>query len=687
VELKPLGGTALKPETYFLWEPESSTTVEITKLSREHYLLRATRSYRLLKQGKDGRETWSRKLTDIHSYLKSNFSSFQINVNFTSEVAPEVLGIHTEAEEKALRSAKLNEKVEQLEKKIKRLERSTAQGFEELKPQLEQQTEKLNSELEEAEKELVKLLNDLEKKEHQQKEWLEAGTMLAYTFSFSTDPVVCRRDELAEVIESSVNDIEPGLGVKQTLQGSNFDIFVELVDEPSVINRLEYNSLLNPVQLKRLKESNPRFSDTLERLEQRQIDQFEAYTTRDLETADGVFESQDSTPARAIQSIITELDTQQVSLSSEYPDEDPFIGNIPGTERTVGFKPTEAGPHFYIVGETGSGKSHTKRVLIENIASLGSSILTINPGDKQNIGLNLENKSHSKGIALSFDQYSPEEGDGLPGIPNDETELFEGLNAVTLVGMSEEEKQEIIQTVFKQANELDLQHRSLFIILDEAHNFNEGEAAESIQDAVREGRKFGVNIILVSQSPKDFIYNYKKVRENTVNIFHKGEYFDYADRFIDSGQNISGLERGQAIFPSSLDWNQFTVSIRDTLTRMWDRTPSEKEIERVAKQFDGELPQFQNSTSQDEPTERSISVSEDERILLRFIKSHTEENDEAPTYSQCHREQDSPFGSSKTKRLLEQLVDKNLLKKREETRYGNECNVYIIDGEAQRLIS
>lgn len=680
-DLYAVGSTHVDPPTTFLWDFDKDALLEITEL-RDRYLVKATKAYFLLKQDEEGRETWNRKISELNDYLAETFPQYRLSIDYVNELDEDVLELKSDASNTVAEYEKVVSEIETIESQKSDLEKSLSVSLPEFEDTIENKLADLSrqeSELETKRDQLVQQLEELNEAVHQ---WRNNGVMAAILFQFSTEPEITREESLEDTVEKHLEEAFEyhKTRIKQTLTGSNFRLVIEDVQHPRVLVRSEHSLLLNPNTLDRLSEQEPALEGTLQDIKGEYLKQFQPHALEDIETDKRVHQRSKSTPSQATSAILRQLETTNVATpSAEPPNSGPYIGTLAGSKQTVGFDPSEAGPHFYITGETGSGKSHTKRVLIENIASQDNSILSINPGDKQNIGLNLENPQNADGTGLRFNQYRGDTGDDLLPIPEDKTELFDGLNAVSLSGMSGNQKQNFIEGVFREANGLDLQHRTIFIVLDEAHNFNEGEAAEAIQDAVREGRKFGVNIILVSQSPKDFIYNYKKVRENTVNIFHRGEYFDYADKFIDKGEAISNLNKGQAVFPSSLDWDEFTVDIRDTLTRMWEKTPSQEEMKEVEKQFRKQTPDLASDDQSTDSPQNEISLTDDEKELLEFIKKYIEENDQAPTYSRCHREENSPFGTSKTRKLLDSLVDKNVIEENEETRYGNECNVYTIN--------
>jgi len=81
--IEPIGGTAVEPETVFFWDTDLQATVEVTVLEPEsgedRFLIRTTKTYRLLKQDPDGRQNWQRNLVKLNEYLREAFSSFRIS--------------------------------------------------------------------------------------------------------------------------------------------------------------------------------------------------------------------------------------------------------------------------------------------------------------------------------------------------------------------------------------------------------------------------------------------------------------------------------------------------------------------------------------------------------------------------------------------------------------------------------
>jgi len=177
----------------------------------------------------------------------------------------------------------------------------------------------------------------------------------------------------------------------------------------------------------------------------------------------------------------------------------------------------------------------------------------------------------------------------------------------------------------------------------------------------------------------DFNRNHKHVRENTVSVFLHGEYFDYAGKFLDDGKEIQDLATGEAIIQSR-DFPKLRVDVRKSFTL--PTAPTEKQIQRVEDRFHRHSPNLRSKeTSVNEKVVKehdqdTDELEEDEAKLLDYIKEYIQEHDERPSKSKCYREDKAPFGSSKTSRLLEQLLVKDMIQEDAVERYGNQSQVY-----------
>lgn len=680
MDLVHIGSTGISPVTDFYWDLENQSTVELSELGEDYFLVRASKSYRLVKQDEEGQEMWDRNLSKMNDELASTFSSFSLTVDYCDTVSTTVLDEKDEAAELVAEAQQLKERASTLREERNKLSVAVDNSVEDLQPVMEQQRDTVHSELQQVTDRLDQILGLLEEKKQVVDQWRSNGISLAYLFTFSTDPEVVPSDRVDEAVERHLNEAFDlhRRKVKQVLQGPKFKLHVEELEEPRIYNRLEHTGLLNPEGFDQLLDQaeDPDVEECLKSLRRSSAEQYMAVALKDLEVGESTVERAKATPARAVNSVLQGLEAETVAYASDVPNDGPMIGTLTGTNQVVGFDPAEL-PHYYITGETGSGKSYAKRILLENVASLGYDILSISPSDREEIGLSVANPDHDEGTGLSADQYWIG-NDQLLDKPSDISELFSGINAATLKGLSDGDKQEFVNQVFTELADIDRRDTPLFVFLEEAHNFTKGATADAIQDLVREARKFGVHVVIVSQSPMDFNRNHKHVRENTVSVFLHGEYFDYAGKFLDDGKEIQDLQTGEAIIQSR-DFPKLRVDVRKAFTL--PTAPTETQIQEVDNRFTSRIPglgDIESRSAAEEETEgdQGHDLSRDEEQLLEFIKQYIQERDERPSKSKCYREDDAPFGSSKTSRLLNQLLEKDVIEENTVERYGNESQVY-----------
>jgi len=670
------GRTGIQPVTEFYWDKENQSTVEITELDSKQYMIRASKSYRLIKQDAHGQESWDRNLVDMNDYLAEKFSSFNLSVNYTDTVSPEILDEKQEAGDLVEEASQLRHRAKELSEQRETLAVSVENSVQNLEQVMQKRFEETDQELQQVQRRLDQIMEILEEKKEAVDQWQENGVSLSYLFTFSTDLEIVTEDRITEAAERHVKEAFDlhRRKVKQVLQGPKFKLHVEELDEPRVFNRVQHTGLLNPEGFDQLiSQASDELQVTLEQVRRQNTEQYMAVALDDIEVNESTVKRSKATPARAVNSVLQDLKSERVAYAEDTPEDGPIIGTLTGTNQIVGFDPANL-PHYYIMGATGSGKSYLTRVLVENVASLGYDVLSISPSDTEEIGLSLPNPENSESTGLNVDQYWPG-NDKLLDKPDELDELFTGLNALTLTGLSETEKQEYVNKIFSRLAEIDRSSKPLFVVLEEAHNFNKGEAADAIQKLVREARKFGIHVVIVSQNPTDFSHNHRHVRENTVSLFLRGEYTDYASTFLDNADAITELEDGQAIIQSP-DYSKLEVQVRNTLTK--PTAPTNKEIRQVDKRFNGQKPELgtPSSVNSTEEDSQKQDLSKDEEELVQYIKQYIKENDERPSKSKCYRPSDAPFGSSKTSRLLEQLMEKNVLQAETVERHGNQSQVY-----------
>lgn len=707
MDLEPIGATAVEPVTHFHWHKGKKATVELTDLQSDTWLVQVSKAYRVLSQDEETyQETWARNLGDVHDYLAEMFPQFQISVDYVNEVVPEATGVVDDAHELKSEAEYLVRQRNQLQEQIERLERSVEHGFSETAAGSEAKLEKSNRELEDAVMRLEQVADELEQRQKELGLWRQNGTMVSYVFSYSTDPQVTSAASLEDVVGVHLQNAKErhDKQLKQTLEGSNFKLNIRELDQPRVFNRLEHSLLLNPDSFKQVIDEHPCLTDQLTRLRNSSLAQFQAYTLQDIETETGTVERRKATPARAVQSLVKQLDRHTQTQSTNLPvpsDQRPYIGTLADTKQVVGFDPADYRSHgmvhYYLVGRTGAGKTYAKRVLLENCISLGYNTLSIVPGDTQGVGLNLPNtadKDVEQPQGIAADQYWPGH-DHLLDLPDDTAELFNGTNVVTL--LDHKNPQSFVQDVFLELSDVDELTQPLFVFLEEAHNFaDDKQVIEAIEKIGREGRKFGVHLVLASQFPQDYSRDAAPIRKNLNHIFMKNIEKRYVreNSGISDPSLIDGLDTGEAV----PDWDFGDTTIKFRLPMTYTRRIENRDdnaLEKVGQRFQSPEPvEFDQTAAQnrtetaaasgtvttEEDTEAADNrFSADEQELLAFIHRYIEEFDYAPSKRKCYDNEtrlECPFSQPKTEALLEQLVEKDAVKPFEVTRDSNTFNEY-----------
>jgi len=668
MDLLELGGFPWL-DRYLFWDTGTGFLVDVWSVpGTDNLAVRCVAGFRLLSQGSSGRELWTRNLSKMSRYLKSSFSGVRLSVDFVDGVDEDLVGVSGEASELGRRFQSLDERKTDLKGRIESLERGLdlGSGGGSMQGVVENRLQSSYEELEQVEAELNRVVDRIEFLKALLGEWREKGYGVAVCFSVGTGFERVASNQFKSVVERQLQELKERTdrSIKQKLTGENFRLNIQELDTPLQLFQHLYAPLIHPE------------NDLGEEYLQEMLSMYMAYSSEDLEVDGAVREESSAAPARSVNSVLQFLESGQGGQVSSVESSGPLIGEVKGSSMAFGLDLAEQ-PHYYIVGATGSGKSYTKRVLLENCISMGYSVVSVTPRDLQSLAA--FKAFDGDGSGLTGDYYLPGSDHLLesPESTGDWQGFFSGNTFVSLQELGPSDRSSFVKELFEEAAKLGKTDNPVFIFLDEAHLFSSGEVAESIQEAVREVRKFGVHVILVTQSPMDFNRKYKHIRENTVgNFFLQGEYWDYAQKYLNSESDITDLEQGQSWF-SGRGFSPVCLSVRKPLSRVEEI--SMENVEELDELFNADEPDVsgldpKGSTGGNTVGQGSVSLSDEQSSVLEAIRGYISENDEAPTQNksiEC-----SPFGSSKTKRIIDELLERDALVKGSDVRYGNEATVY-----------
>ncbi|MHC4270552.1 MAG: hypothetical protein ACYSTS_19145 [Planctomycetota bacterium] len=140
-----------------------------------------------------------------------------------------------------------------------------------------------------------------------------------------------------------------------------------------------------------------------------------------------------------------------------------------------------------------------------------------------------------------------------------------------------------VDAVFYSYAEEESDHIKLAMFIDESQLITKKRVADNAKTAavqaeialdrfVRESRKLGCTVFIMSQSIKDFSYDSASVRQNTnTKIFlrNSDREVDYAGDFISDGRQIINLSPGTALIHNS-EWGVVKVKVRTPFSKVWE---------------------------------------------------------------------------------------------------------------------
>lgn len=650
---------------YWFWDRESGFLIDVIDSGGESGLwVRCVAGFRLEAQGGDGRELWVRNLSKMTRYLQDSFRCFRVSVDFSEGVSPRVTGLKEEGERLGSRADSLIGLQDDLKDRVSSLERSLdlddggdASGFDDV---VERRYDEALQELQSVESELDEVINRLEFLNDLQKSWERSGYGLAVCFSVGTGFESTSANQFKTVVSAQLEQLRGDVdrSIKQKLSGENFRLKFTELDTPHQVIQHMYTPLSHP-------ENDVSDSDLASLMSM-----YMAFAAEDIEVEGAVREESKAAAAQSVNAVFQHLESAGAANVENIESSGPLIGNVSGSEMTFGIDPADQ-PHFYIVGSTGSGKSYTKRMVLENCLALGYDVVSVTPRDLQ--AVSAFKGFDGDGGGLTGNYYLPG-SDLLLDSPNDFKDLFNGSSFVSLRELSPSERSDWVKELFDSAAELGSTGNPVFVFLDEAHLFSSGDVAESIQRAIREVRKFGVHIVLVTQSPMDFNRKYKHIRENTVgNFFLQGEYWDYAQRYLNSEDDITDLAQGSAWF-TGRGFSPVLLDVRKPLSRVEE--VEFEELKELNEFYSGSPPSLETLDTSVGSEEAAGSLNNDQEEVLQAIRRYIKTEDELPSKNKvidC-----SPFGSSKTPRLLSELKEMDVVGTESAQRYGNEATVFKI---------
>ena len=211
--------------------------------------------------------------------------------------------------------------------------------------------------------------------------------------------------------------------------------------------------------------------------------------------------------------------------------------------------PLEKMGHIYISGSTGSGKSYLARVIVEGTMVYRNVSIVILDPQNQWAGLYLpEDRPEVLGCykafglkpelsrSFNFDYYGLGSGIGKP-LPSDLRKLASGHHIISFKDLDNLAKYthsaSVLEGILNARTHSEARRVGVIIVIEEVPNFMKKYACEELRAVAkrfeqivdriaREGRKYGISLMIISQTIGDFSHNVAIVRQNiSTRVFMK----------------------------------------------------------------------------------------------------------------------------------------------------------------------
>ena len=631
------------------WRPESKMQLIVLTLGSKT-LLKGCKSYVMQSISEEG-ETYARDINQLHEYLETHFPEAHIAFSYFRDVPRPLAELYL-ARSTAIKTptvpipsvvdlASLQSQIDRARHDaesladLARLASDGGQGL--VTSYVNKKVTAGRRTVKSLKKEQQRLHRRFRRFEGFQKAYMRQGSAASYTFTIGSNLQLARSPlELRDAISDAVKEITDShrFQITQKLSGGRLNIQIAECDEPH-LSWIEHwmGGALSPTQMQRLQ---PDFAQLRATANERLM----VTADTNIKSDGHVVEPRKRLGARAFLTLVRRLDREGVDEPMTAPPRSAMpllIGKRlqgKGALRETCVLPLVGANHIYASGTTGSGKSYLGRVITEEAASIsGLSVLVLDPRNQSAGLLAPEDRTDVLARYPDFDMH-PDQAHGVrfeyaaPGerigrLPRALGDLSSGRHVISFKGMDDRSRCElfadILDAVFDQCAASESDAVRLLMVIEEAHRFTKKRVDESAKAAgaraenaldrlVREGRKFGICALIISQTVRDFAYDSASVRQNTTTkIFMRNSdrEIEYAGDFIDNPKRLIALRPGEAICAHST-MGVFHARIRPPRSKVWEFSRDE-------------TLQLTN-----DPKAPSRTVSGEARQLLAVIEEHSD---------------------------------------------------------------
>ncbi|MDB5328327.1 MAG: hypothetical protein JWM57_3896 [Phycisphaerales bacterium] len=601
------------------WNPSPDALMQVLVVPvGDAVLIKADKSYFMQSVSESG-ETWARDLPALHDWLEAHLPEVRVAFSHFRDVPAGLAEAEVRRRSKAITPAQVLPPPEELARLQEQLQRRTAAIASDaslaellgpvedtLRAYLHHRSRREQATADALETDVRQQQERVGLLQHLQHEYQRNGSAAVYTFAIhSSLQLACDADEFASALRAVMREIrdQHRYHVLQKLQGGRLNIQLSECDQPAIAWIEQwFGGTLSPMQLARIEQAGRPLP----------LSQDHVMVTPDepiRSDAGAVQADAKRVGARVLSTMISRLDrteteAQRRAVAADAASADAMPLNVGLLTDAAG---RDLGPavlplgqiiHAAISGTTGSGKSYLARVLVEEAAQIaGLGILVLDPRNQFSGLLVGEDRpailsqyaafgmDSVRARGFDFAYYAP----ALPESPLPESlaSLATGHAIVSLKGLDDAKRCEQAAAVLTEVFDAlgrrgESDHPRLLIVVDEAHLFTRKRVVDddaiasavraeaAIDRLVREGRKYGIVVILVSQAMKDFSRDLASVRQMTstkVFLRNSDNEIDYAADVLGDGRPLVNLPTGVAIVHNAA-WGVRRFRVRPPLSKM-----------------------------------------------------------------------------------------------------------------------
>lgn len=641
-------------EASIWWHPQHRLEVSVVGVGR-WVLLRATKHYRMVAMGSEG-ELYTRDLAAFEDYLHALFEETHVACSAFRDVTLDLARRRIREKRYRCVAGDAEADADTLADRFGELSDESAAAKEELsrdedllrlaRGRSDLLRRHLNGRVADQRRRLqalrtqVKGVDDRQRaQQHLESEYLRKATACAVLFSCCSNLQVAHdRDDFADALRSVIKELRDAhhYQIKQKL-GTKLQVYVEEIDGPGVALLTRWTgAALCPRQLARL---GPEFADLREAVER----QLMVFPRKDILLRNSLQDEKKLVASRIVRHFLSRL--ERVPATSGKPAESPksslpvWIGRVSAAaaqDLRPWALPLDRMGHVYVSGATGSGKSYLARVIVEGCTIYRQlAILIADPRSQWAGLLTPENRPDilrrytqfglepSQARAFPFTYHGVGQNVGEP-LPDNLRRLAKGRRIISFKELDDRTRcsrfADVLDAVFQTCSRSEHPGVRLLLVIEEAQLFTKKRVAEEARDAAgraeqsidrvtREGRKYGIRTIILSQSAREFSHNAAIIRQNVATRFflqNSDREVEYATDFLGDGRKLVQLPPGEA-FACNAAWGVARIAVRPPLSRVWE--PSEAEIRALVA-----------SASQQEPL-----LSHEARALLDLARDNHRE--------------------------------------------------------------